>query len=261
MFQKLRDLPLSRFALMMQEKGEHRNIQTAEYYCPKHGNFTCSTYEHDDGTRSEASCWECDRIRIDQELAESRARNIMAIKAVAVGLPENLRSVRIIDLTPKEQAGRGAIAYLDGIDKEYRNAIFFGKTGTGKSWIAAAYVNRFAAMRKKVQYYTEEKLMGLFKDCFDKASDRTEKQIVQDLESLDLLVLDEVGIKDKTEWKRGILQTIIDLRTSRRKPTIIISNNEIEALKEYLGDPAVSRLMESGKAFQFCGNDRRREKN
>ena len=53
MFQKLRDLPLSRFALMMQEKGEHRNIQTAEYYCPKHGTFTCSTYEHDDGTRSE----------------------------------------------------------------------------------------------------------------------------------------------------------------------------------------------------------------
>ena len=76
-----------------------------------------------------------------------------------------------------------------------------------------------------------------------------------------MLVLDEVGIKDKTEWKRGIIQTIIDLRTSRRKPTIIISNNEVNSLKEYLGDPAVSRLMEYGKAFLFCGKDRRRENN
>lgn len=261
MFQKLRELPLSRFAIMMQGKGEHKNIQTAEYYCPKHGNFTCSTYEHEDGTRSEASCWQCDQIRMENERAESRARAVFASRISEVGLPENLRKVRLIDLTPNEQAGKDAIRYVSSMETEYRNVIFFGKTGTGKSWIAAAIVNKFASLRKAVQYYTEEKLMGLFKDCFDKTSDRTEKQILADLEKLDLLVLDEVGIKDKTEWKRGTIQTIIDLRTSRRKPTIIISNNEVNSLKEYLGDPAVSRLMEYGKAFLFCGKDRRRENN
>ena len=79
----------------------------------------------------------------------------------------------------------------------------------------------------------------------------SENEIMKELSTTDILIIDEI---DKQEYTNQLFQ-IMDGRYANQKPTIIIGNATIDEVKAILGDALNSRLREFGaviKPFSKC---------
>ncbi|MBU5454833.1 ATP-binding protein [Caproiciproducens sp. MSJ-32] len=63
-------------------------------------------------------------------------------------------------------------------------------------------------------------------------------------EGLGLLVIDDLGTEQGTEWSLSKIYTILDSRYRKKLPTIVTSNYSLGQLKERYGERIVDRLIE-----------------
>ncbi len=63
---------------------------------------------------------------------------------------------------------------------------------------------------------------------------------------MDLLIIDEVGSQFGSDTEKLFIFEIIDGRYQEMKPTILISNLDINGIKESIGERCVDRLREGG---------------
>ena len=76
--------------------------------------------------------------------------------------------------------------------------------------------------------------------------------------SLDLLVIDEIGVQHGTDDERVLLYQVIDGRYNNIKPTIIISNSKNPVDDGYLDLRTIDRLKEGGGfSITFSGESYR----
>ena len=59
-----------------------------------------------------------------------------------------------------------------------------------------------------------------------------------------MLILDDLGAHQYTEWARGKLFTILNYRINHNLPTVITTNLSVEDVGEAIGDRAASRIIE-----------------
>jgi len=117
-----------------------------------------------------------------------------------------------------------------------------GPRGTGKTMLASGLVRLFCQCGKPALYRTTKQLMDEVGGV-----PWEEKERVRALHRRqDLLVLDEVQVRDDRAWQDNELTELIDARYRDGKATLLISNLESEALKDNLGDSIWRRLIETG---------------
>ncbi|MGX8679194.1 MAG: ATP-binding protein [Sphaerochaetaceae bacterium] len=255
----VRKIELSRFAKNMKRFGNWKAVSTDIWNCPKHGQFQCTTWQNETGLRAGVICDQCDQELKAEETSQLMKKACFAYKRIEIGLPDDLVSVTFDDLTPRDEAERMACEWGRGFSQQYRNLCVMGRTGPGKSWLAGAIVNDCLVNRKSVMYATEDTIMNRFKASFVKWPERTEQEITDELISKAVLVIDEIGQGDKSDWRRRKLYEIISERISKCRSTVCISNRTPEEFRAYLGDPIISRLRISGKFITYTGSDRRGE--
>lgn len=134
-----------------------------------------------------------------------------------------------------------------------------GPRGTGKTRLAAEAARDFAPVKSR--YATA---MGVFlrlrrsyHNTAGKAAPESEADIVDELATAPLLVLDEIQERGNTGWEDRILTHIIDRRYGDRLPTVIIANLSESALVDNLGDSIVSRFHECGGMLELTGPSHR----
>jgi DNA replication protein DnaC len=130
-----------------------------------------------------------------------------------------------------------------------------GPRGTGKTRLAAEAMRNLAPDQGS---YTTA--MGLFlriRASFGKASKESEADIVKEMSTTRLLILDEVQERGNTPWEDRILTHILDRRYGAMAPTIIIANLTEAALVDCLGDSIISRLTETGGILEIDGPSHR----
>lgn len=141
-----------------------------------------------------------------------------------------------------------------------------GTNGTGKTHIAAAItlalINRFY----RAIFQTANDMLADIKKAYNEYSDCTEDEILSKYKNADLLVIDDLGKEQVTNWGVSVLFTIINYRYAEMLPTIITTNyNEnmlIERLTPKDGDSSnimsiVSRLRETTDVITMVWNDYR----
>lgn len=81
------------------------------------------------------------------------------------------------------------------------------------------------------------------------------------MKTVPLLIMDDIGSGRITDYIRDLTYEIIDYRKENKLSTIITTNIPLEQLKQpnYLGDMIVSRLMFNCVLFELGGRDRREE--
>ncbi|MDK2594409.1 ATP-binding protein [Pseudoalteromonas obscura] len=123
--------------------------------------------------------------------------------------------------------------------------MFIGEPGTGKNHLASAIANHIGRNFKTTLILTVSDLVGLIRQSWSKDNDLTESQVINQITSVDLLVIDEVGLQKGSEDEHLQLTKIIDKRLYSFKPTSIISNcKSVEEIKHYIGFRAYDRLKE-----------------
>ncbi|MCF6780894.1 ATP-binding protein [Stutzerimonas stutzeri] len=231
--------------------------------CSVHGEHDRTLVEAFEGENRVVGCQRCRWEGIHVEPTESQAH----IEAVASKLWEALNNALFATgIAPrfrecsfenyrtsvKGQAEALSVcrAYVDQFQENYdagRCLLLLGNFGNGKTHLGCAIlkavVTRFGA---SALYVPAADFIAALKSSFVRDSAVTEQEIYAELASADLLLIDEIGAQNGTEFERQALHQVIDTRYRNRMPTIITSNLPSSELSAYIGDRALDRLRENG---------------
>lgn len=161
----------------------------------------------------------------------------------------------------QQRAKRVAMAYAEAwADVRQRGTclIFSGSPGTGKTHLACAIANAVISAGASALFTTVSDALRSIKRSYDRDADITEAQAIHALVEPALLILDEVGADLGTDHSKTLLFDIINKRYENIRPTIVLTNLDLPALREYLGDRIMDRMREGGgKAVVFNWASRR----
>lgn len=155
-----------------------------------------------------------------------------------------------------------ARAYISGFNfkTEYpKGLLMTGPVGCGKSHLAVSILRGVIAKGYSGLYYNSPDLMRDIRATFDKESEVTEDDLIEEVTTTDLLVFDDVGAENMTEFVKDRFYLIINERYEGCKPVIITTNLDLEAMENRLGKRIVSRVLEMCELFgPFPDEDWRR---
>ena len=132
--------------------------------------------------------------------------------------------------------------YASEFEGNIASFVFSGKPGTGKNHLAAAIGNDLILRGKSVLIVTVADLMSNMKGTFSGTSDTTEERLLHDLSTVDLLVIDEIGMQTESRYEKVIINQIVDRRSSSKRPTGMLSNLDHAGMNQLLGERVMDRM-------------------
>lgn len=106
-----------------------------------------------------------------------------------------------------------------------------GGVGAGKTHAASAMARLFAEAGYDVAFTTAKGMLERVKATFDEGD--TEAAVAR-YAKCDVLVLDDLGKEDATEWSVGTVFSVLDARYEDMRPTIVTSNYAPGALADWI---------------------------
>ncbi len=129
--------------------------------------------------------------------------------------------------------------------KTGKSMVLTGDFGAGKNHLAYSIANyvinkgykaKFRALRK-----LRREMIGTYAKSYTGPS---EQQIIDDLVSPDLLIIDEIGCGKNSDFGENVVLEIVDERKNRWKPTILLSNLDSKGFEVAIGPRCLDRLKE-----------------
>ena len=115
-----------------------------------------------------------------------------------------------------------------------------GTYGCGKTHLAAAVGNARLDFEDAVLFITTPDLLDHLRNTYGPSSDIAYDEMFDRLKTAPLLILDDLGVENPSGWAQEKLFQLLNFRHSRRMPTIITTNADLESL-----DPRIrSRLLD-----------------
>lgn len=106
-----------------------------------------------------------------------------------------------------------------------RNGLFIiGGYGTGKTHLAAAIANQLIQNGTPVICMTMIDLLARIKETYDRDAGGTEAQVLRLYTDVPLLIIDDLGSEQPTEWGSTMIFAIINARYEAYMPTIVTTN-------------------------------------
>ena len=143
-----------------------------------------------------------------------------------------------------------------------RNILLTGQTGTGKSYLLAACLNKCAEMGKSALFVTAYKLNSLFLEC-NLSDIATHQTIMDNLTDVDVLAIDDLGTeKVYQNVTAEYLFLLINERLARKKQTFVSTNLSLADIRERYDERLFSRLIDQNLTFvaKLEGADKRVKK-
>jgi DNA replication protein DnaC len=235
------------------EEFEATNLGPATaQYCPK-----CSTEK---AKRQE----EAERLAKETE-EQARYRGLVAL----AGIPPKWKEITFATSNPRlnPRAFKIAKRYAEEFSIQSPSLVLYSVgNGTGKTHLAACTANYVLhEKRLPVLFKKARDLMLDIRRTFSDREEATEADILDRVLSVQLLVLDDVGVDPPSQWLKATYWTVFDRRLEWQLPVVITTNKPIEAgegeaaLADRIGEGAVSRLIElcQGNVIDMSGPDLR----
>lgn len=225
--------------------------------CAAHGTYTANGYAFNGKIRWMA-CPECARQQQAEQAVRQAEQDTQAKQhhieqqLHRAGIPLRYRSkdfaAYLADTDGKIKARAVAMEFADNFAEHTRRGtvmVFSGMPGTGKSHLAIA-IARQVMQSGTALYSSAIDVVRMVRDTWRRDSAQTERQVLHMLATIDLLILDEVGVQYGTEAEQVTLFDVIDKRYRDLMPTILLTNLNKTGMKTFLGDRSFDRLREGG---------------
>lgn len=242
--------------------------------CDKHGDFDESGMTLPFGNRR--TIWTgCSACNSERSAAEEKRRIEDAERArqarveqrlSRAGIPQRFRDRSfenfVADTDEKRAALGVATDFARNFDEHCKRGttvIFSGKPGTGKSHLAIAIA--MAVMQTGTAMYINAlDMVRMIRDTWRRDSEMSEIEVLNDLSSVKLLVIDEVGMQYGTEGEQVVLFDVINRRYRELMPTILLTNLGKAGMREFIGERSFDRLREDGIWVAFDWDSHRGKK-
>lgn len=140
------------------------------------------------------------------------------------------------------------------INKNQKNGLIItGKSGTGKTHLATAILNKLTEKDMLVLMGRLILLLNVIKDTFKDFSSK-EKDIIELYSKVDMLIIDDLGTERISSWALEKLYTIIENRNENKLPIIVTTRFDKESLLDRFYQSEDEELAEDviEKLYQFC---------
>ncbi|MDO9148302.1 MAG: ATP-binding protein [Hydrogenophaga sp.] len=231
--------------------------------CPVHGAFVSTGVRYFSRTEVWSACALCAaeqlqqqaRERSEREQREAMERLEGAIRRAAVPPRFVGRTFDgfVADTAERQRALEVARGYAGTFAERARKGhglVFSGMPGTGKSHLAAAVLQSIMPQRVGL-YVTCMGLIRMVRNTWRRDSAQSEADVLELLAGVPLLVVDEVGVQYGTDGEQTVLFEVLDQRYQDMMPTILITNQDKDGFKGFVGERVFDRLTETSRWVAF----------
>lgn len=236
----------------------NQNIVEEEYNlkCERCGNIY-DYYKFSNGQEFRHGC-ECELIEIGKKERAARKEKYLNRIFNQSNVNASLRDATVNSYQPQNEhqvkAKNTAIEYVKtfSLDKP-KSLILQGSYGTGKSHLAYAIAKAIKQQGYSVAFMHIPMLMERIKATYNRNATETTDELVQLLSSIDLLVLDDVGVEN-TEHTLNKLFSIVDNRVG--KNNIFTTNFSDKELNQNMNWQRInSRMKQNARTVRVLGDD------
>lgn len=201
----------------------------------------------------------------DESISRKKAHSaINRLKAKSLLLDETIKTATFENFNIETDEERQAFDFAKNLAEFYKNggqgnSFMSGPAGSGKSHLSMAILKSYLESGEKTALFVSySHVVRLIKDSFNnRDSVYTQNNIMSLLTNVDLLVMDDIGSENNSDFSEELLTDVLDGRIS----TIITTNLSSEELrgsntkKGRYNQRTASRMFRGigGKAFNFKG--------
>ena len=236
----------------------NRNIVEEKHNlkCERCGN-TYDYYKFSNGQEFRHGC-DCSMIQAGKEAEQQRKQKYLNRIFNQSNVNASLRDATVNSYQPQNEhqvkAKNTAIEYVKTFSlDEPKSLILQGSYGTGKSHLAYAIAKAIKQQGYSVAFMHIPMLMERIKATYNRNATETTDELVQLLSSIDLLVLDDVGVEN-TEHTLNKLFSIVDNRVG--KNNIFTTNFSDKELNQNMNWQRInSRMKQNARTVRVLGDD------
>ena len=201
----------------------------------------------------------------DESISRKKAHSaINRLKAKSLLLDETIKTATFENFNIETDEEQQAFEFAKNLAEFYKkggqgNSFMSGPAGSGKSHLSMAILKSYLESGEKTALFVSySHVVRLIKDSFNnRDSVYTQNNIMSLLTNVDLLVMDDIGSENNSDFSEELLTDVLDGRIS----TIITTNLSSEELrgnankKGRYNQRTASRMFRGigGKAFNFKG--------
>ncbi|MBR1861592.1 MAG: ATP-binding protein [Lachnospiraceae bacterium] len=148
--------------------------------------------------------------------------------------------------------------FIASFDKEYKNLVFCGTVGTGKSFLSCCIAYELLESYHSVIYLSALSLFELLADRQFRSGWENRSSTGEELYNCDLLIIDDLGTELPNSFVASSLFGLINERDIRRKPVIISTNLDLAEIRDRYSDRVLSRLTGNYTFLKLTGKDLRK---
>ena len=165
-------------------------------------------------------------------------------------------------ISPKENAQRNLKKAMEFAEQPFgENLLLYGGAGRGKTFLCNCIAKEVLERGHTVLYLTAGQLFKQLEEMRFHAKEEEEGfDWDQELLDADLLMIDDLGTEFATVFTASELFRIINDRKLRKRPVVISTNLDYQALMEQYSDRVMSRLIGEYTTLKFFGEDIRIKK-
>ena len=167
-----------------------------------------------------------------------------------VGVPQTF-----MELIRNNKVDLPKSVFLKKLIKGNLQGLFFvGQPGTGKTLVSCYLATHFVRTGKGSAKYLN---MPEFFHNIRQSFNNSDPMDVNKYNDIDLLVLDDIGAENTTEWTSEQLYLMVNYRYINNEKTIATTNLPLQQLASRIGDRLVSRLTAMCTKVDLGSTDRR----
>lgn len=163
-----------------------------------------------------------------------------------------------------------------------KGLLFIGPSGVGKTHLAVASLKELIQRGHAGLFCDYRELLKDIQASYNPASESTEMQILEPIQTVEVLVLDDLGASKPSDWVRDIVGIVLNARYNGNRTTIVTTNYldspvsegenvrlptgklvpavREDTLEQRIGSRMRSRLYEMCRTVEVSAPDFRREK-
>lgn len=218
-------------------------------------------------------CFSCEEVAAeDQEIAQEASRwirdretnELLSVFKDRSLMNKDLEAATLNEYQPftesQREAKLKAVEYIQTFDGT-KGLILIGKPGLGKSHIAASIGKAMAGKKKTSLFISMPRLMTEIKATYNRTSDKTEADLLKGLQTVDLLVIDDLGAEragaddQGSAWSKTKIFEIVDARIGMA--TIYTTNYTASELIKMYGERDFGRMVQNVDVMKLEGRDYR----
>ena len=136
-----------------------------------------------------------------------------------------------------------------------RSILLCGDVGRGKSHLAAAVANKLLDKDINVLFLVVPDFLDSIRASYNDAGEFSEVEIMSRAQQAGVLILDDLGAHNFSEWTKNKLFSLINYRVNYNAPFLITTNLSLYELNETVGTRTVSRIVEMCDLYSLVSDN------